>query len=107
MISTIRLAFLTAIPVEAVNYWIVGYPASPYISNTASWYVFVAFQWYVLHMPGVYLLNWSLALREHHLRGSIVMVSSGYIDTALVIAAFIGLFRWARSVVVTPGPKDN
>ncbi len=102
MIATTRLALFVAIPVESVNYWIVGYPTSAYIPSTNSWYIFVATQWYVLHFPGVYLLNWSQPLRDHHLPGSIVMFFAGYVDTALLIAAFIGLFRWARSLIARP-----
>jgi hypothetical protein len=97
--STTRLALFTAIPIEAVNYWFVGFPVSAHISSTHSWYVFVAFQWYLLHLPGVFLLTWSEPLRTSSFLGQTVLFLSGLIDTAFLIAAAIFLFRLVRRLV--------
>jgi hypothetical protein len=105
LISTTRLALFTAIPLEAVNYWFVGFPVSTHISSTHSWYVFVAFQWYLLHLPGVFLLTWSEPLRAHSFLGQTLLFLCGLIDTALLIAAGIFFFRLTRRLATKFSPR--
>jgi hypothetical protein len=105
LISTTRLALFTAIPFEAVNYWFVGFPVSAHILSTHSWYVFVAFQWYLLHLPAVFLLTWSEPLRTNSFLGQTLLFLCGLIDTAFLIAAAIFLFRLARRLAGKLSPR--
>ena len=93
--STARLALLAAIPVEAANYWLVGYPAD---TSFAGQSVILAVQWYVIHLPGVIALDRSHFLQHAHVIGSIVMLLCGWFDTALLITGLIYVWRLAGRV---------
>jgi hypothetical protein len=93
--STARLALLAAIPIEAANYWLVGYPAD---TSFAGQSVILAVQWYVIHLPAVIALDRSHFLQHAHVIGSIVLLLCGWFDTALLITGLIYLWRLSRRI---------
>ena len=92
----LKRAFLVALPLEAVNFWVIGYPASNHSFSHLSQNAAVALQWYLLHLSGIIAVDRSPYLRLHPTLVSIVLFTAGYIGTALllfVILWFAGLAR--------------
>jgi hypothetical protein len=87
--STTTPALVAALPIELANYFVIGYPAGAHLIVPAKWFAAVAAQWYVLHLPGLFALNRFAFLRNHVVLGSTVMLLSGYLDTALLLAVLI------------------
>jgi hypothetical protein len=87
--STTKLALAAALPLEFVNYFIVGYPAGAHLAVPTQWFQTIAAQWYVLHLPGLFALNQFDFLRNYAALGATVMLLSGYLDTAVLLAAFL------------------
>lgn len=85
--SPTRLALAAALPLELANYFIIGYPAGTHLAVPGDWLVKVAAQWYLLHLAGVFALNRFDFLRNHGFLGSLVIFLSGYLATALLLAA--------------------
>ena len=53
MLSPTKLALVAAIPIELINFFVIGYPADPRSVSTASQSPAIALQWYVFHLPGI------------------------------------------------------
>jgi hypothetical protein len=99
MLSTAKLAFLAAIPVELINFFIVGYPANPRSVTSASQNPAVALQWYVFHLPGIIASDRSIYLREHSRLDSVVLFIAGLLCTAIFLAIVIWLFKLASNTL--------
>lgn len=95
MRSRLKLALIAALPIEAVNFWVVGYPADTHSVSRVSQYAAVALQWYVLHLPGIIASDRSIYLREHAAIDSVVLFISGYIGTVLLLLAILWFARLA------------
>jgi hypothetical protein len=95
MLSTPRFALLAAIPIEFINFFVVGYPANPSSVSNASQIPAVALQWYVLHLPGIIASDRSLYLRQHGRLDSVVLFLVGLLCTATFCMLLIWLFRLA------------
>ena len=89
-------AFLVSLPLEAINYWVIGYPADTHSVSRAAQYAAVALQWYLLHLPGIIAGDRSIYLREHHPFHAVVLFVAGFIDFALFLLLFFWLARLAR-----------
>jgi hypothetical protein len=87
--STTRLALAAALPVELVNFFVVGYPAGKHLSVPDGWFAVVAGQWYLLHLPGLFLVNEISFLRHSAFLAGACMFLSGYVETTLLLAAVI------------------
>jgi hypothetical protein len=103
--STTKLALAVELLLELVNYFVVGYPAGAHLAVREGWFGATAAQWYLLHMPGIFALNESRFLRADGSLGSIVLFLSGWLDTALLLAACI----WPVQLILrvfrrSPGP---
>jgi hypothetical protein len=95
MRSVLKLASGAAIPIEVVNFWIVGYPADTHPFSAASHYAAIALQWYVIHLPAIFASDHSLLLRENATACSIVVFFAGYIDTVILLAIALWILRVA------------
>jgi hypothetical protein len=89
MRATTTLALVAALPLELVNYFFVGYPAGTHFAIRKDWFVAIAAQWYVLHLPGIFALNEFGFLRDFRSVGAIVLFLSGLLDTTLLLAVLI------------------
>ncbi|MGA8741065.1 MAG: hypothetical protein WB561_07760 [Terracidiphilus sp.] len=96
MRSTLKVALFAALPIEIVNFWVVGYPAGASGLTSASQSAAVALQWYLLHLPGVIASDRITLLREHAFACSFVLFIVGYIDTVILLVAIIWSIRLAR-----------
>lgn len=94
--SRLRLALLISLPLEAVNFWVIGYPAGSHAISSAAQYAAVALQWYIIHFPGIVAGDRSVYLREHHPVLAVVLFLAGLIDTALLLLLFSWVVRLAR-----------
>ena len=92
----LKLALLAALPLEAINFWIIGYPAGTHSVSHASQNAAVALQWYVLHLPGIIIVDRSITLRELPPLDSLVLFLTGLIDTALLVLFLLWLAGLAR-----------
>ena len=99
MRSILRTACLTAVPVEALNFWVVGYPAGEHTLSSASQNAAIALQWYVLHLPGIIVLDHSPSLRPLGWACSVVLLAFGFLDTAALIAFLLWVVRFIKSRV--------
>jgi hypothetical protein len=90
-----KAALLVALPIEIVNFWVVGYPAGSNGLSAASQSAAVALQWYLLHLPGVIASDRSPFLRAHSITCSFVLFAAGYIDTVILLAAILWASRLA------------
>ena len=97
MLSRVKLAFMAALPVEFLNFFLVGYPASPSSVSSASHVPAIALQWYLFHLPGLIASDRSLFLRQHARLDALVLFAAGYIGTAL----FLALVLWLGHLVGT------
>ncbi len=89
MASTLKAALLAALPIEIVNFFVVGYPTAEHSLTTINQDAAVALQWDVLHFPGLIAIDRILLLREHAHICSIVFFISGYLDTVIVLLALL------------------
>ena len=99
MLSTLKLALISAIPIEFINFFVVGYPANPSSVSSASQYPAVALQWYLLHLPGIIASDRSLYLRQHSRLDSVVLFLAGLVCTTLFLAFVFWLFRLATTAL--------
>lgn len=99
MLSTPKLALITAIPIEIINFFIVGYPAGPRSLSRASQYPAVALQWYVFHLPGIVASDRSVFLRQHGGLDNGVLFIAGFVCTAIFLLFIVWLLRLAASAL--------
>jgi hypothetical protein len=92
----LKHAFLAALVIEAVNFWIIGYPAATHSLTRADQNAAVALQWYVLHLPGIIAVDRSNYLRLHPFMSSLVLFFAGLIVTALLLLLILWLAGLAR-----------
>ncbi|MBS1802781.1 MAG: hypothetical protein JST28_05410 [Acidobacteria bacterium] len=92
----LRRALLISLPLEVINFWVIGYPAGGHGISHAAQYAAVALQWYVLHLPGIIAGDRIIYLREHHPILAIVLFIAGFIDTALLLLFFFWMAGLAR-----------
>ena len=92
----LRLALLISLPLEIINFWVIGYPAGPHPISQAAQNPAVALQWYILHLPGIIIGDRSIYVREHHALESIIFFIIGLVDTALLLRFFFWLAKVAR-----------
>lgn len=95
MLSLLKLASISAIPVELINFFVVGYPADPRSVSTASQFPAVALQWYLFHLPGIIASDRSVFLREHGRLDSLILFITGYIGTTVFLALALWIVRLA------------
>ena len=91
----IKTALLAALPIEIVNFWVVGYPAGSRGLSSSSQSSALAVEWYLLHLPGVMASNYIRFLREHAAACSAMFWIVGYIETAILFAAILWIARLA------------
>ena len=94
--SRFRLSLALALPLEIINFWVIGYPAGPHPISEAAHNPAVALQWYILHLPGIIIGDRIVYVREHHLIESVIFFSLGLFDTALLLLFFFWISRLAR-----------
>jgi hypothetical protein len=87
--ATTKWALVAALPVELLNYFAVGSPADKHHA-LEGWFAVIAAQWYLIHLPGTFILNAAEFLRTRQSLGSLVLFLSGWIVTALLLAIAIG-----------------
>lgn len=95
MIPSVKFALISAIPVEILNFWVVGYPADPGSVSAVSQYPAIALQWYLFHLAGIIASDRFLFLRQHNRIDSLVLLIAGYIATAAFLALVIWLVHLA------------
>jgi hypothetical protein len=89
--TRLKHALFAAIPLEAINFWIIGYPAGTHSISRASQNAAVALQWYLLHLPGIIATDRSIYLQHHAILSSTVLFLAGLIDTALLVLLLLWL----------------
>lgn len=92
----LRLAFLLSLPLEVINFWVIGYPPGPHPIIEAAHHPAVALQWYLLHIPGILIGDRNVYIREHHAIESVVFFLAGLLDTALLLLLLFWILRLAR-----------
>jgi hypothetical protein len=93
--SNLKAALLAAIPLEILNFWVVGYPAGASGLSSSSQSAALALQWYVFHLPGIIASDRSIFLRAHPFPCSLLLLLVGYIDTAILLCAVFWAARLA------------
>jgi hypothetical protein len=93
--SILKTALLAALPIEIVNFWVIGYPAGASGLTAASQNAAVALQWYLFHLPGIIASDRSTFLRTHPSACSVLLFVAGWVDTSLLLAAAIWAVRLA------------
>ena len=93
--SNLKTALLAALPLEIVNFWIIGYPSGANSLSSASQSAALALQWYLLHLPGIIATDRSVFLRAHPVASSLVLLAAGYLDTVILLAAILWAARLA------------
>lgn len=99
MPSALKIALISAAPLELINFFVVGYPADPRSVSSASQYPVVALQWYVFHLPGIIASDRFVFLREHGRLDSLVLFLAGYLGTAIFLASIIWLVHLAHTAL--------
>jgi len=94
--SAFNRALLAAIPLEVVNFWVIGYPAAMHPVSHLSQNPAVALQWYVIHLGGIIVSDHSVYLREHAALDSIVFFIAGYTSSAILLLAILWLAGLVR-----------
>jgi hypothetical protein len=95
--SSIIFAFLTAIPIEVVNFFFAAVPIDVGIPVETPWYFkLIFYQWIVVHFPGLLFMAWSERTRFEVLT-FLVLPMAGYFDTGLLILGVIAGVRWVRA----------
>jgi hypothetical protein len=92
----LRLAVLISLPLEVINFWVIGYPAGPHLISRLAQNPAVALQWYLAHLPGIIIGDRSVYIREHHFIESAILFISGFVDTALLLLLLFWLTGVAR-----------
>jgi len=95
MLHILKLPALLALPIEAVNFWVIGYPADRHTLSATSQNAAIALEWYVLHLPGIILADHSQFLRTHEVACSLVFLLIGFVNTAILLVVVIGAVRLA------------
>ena len=95
LLATTKSALVAALPFELLNFFVVGHPAGKHHA-LEGWFAAVAAQWYVVHAPGIFVLNSIEFLRHRQNLGELVLFLSGWSVTALLVAIFI----WPALMVV-------
>lgn len=95
----LRLALLVSLPLEVINFWLIGYPAGLHRFTRAAENPGVALQWYLAHLPALIIGDRSVYIREHHPIESIIFFVAGFIDTALLLLFIFWLAGLARRAV--------
>lgn len=93
--SILKTALFAALPIEIVNFWVIGYPAGANGLTSASQNAAVALQWYLLHLPGIIASDRSTLLRTHPAACSLVLIIAGFIDTVILLVFIIWAARLA------------
>src|ERR1700678_1054732 len=89
----IILALVVAIPLELVNFFFLAFPIDVGLPDDAPWYAqALGAEWVLLHLPGLRLTSWLDPYPSSPKIEIVVWMLSGYIDTALVLLAFILIF---------------
>jgi hypothetical protein len=91
----LKTALLAAMPIEIVNFWVVGYPAGSDGLSSSSRSAALALEWDLLHLPGIVASNYIPFLRAHAVACSVMFWCVGYIDTAILFAAILWIARLA------------
>ena len=94
--SRFRLSLALALPLEIINFWVIGYPAGPHPISEAAHNPAVALQWYILHLPGIIIGDRIVYIREHHQIESVLFFAIGLFDTALLLLLISWITRLAR-----------
>ena len=89
-------AQLISLPLEIINFWVIGYPAGHHPISRLAEIPAVALQWYLAHIPGIIIGDRSVFIREHHAIYSTVLFITGFIDTALLLLFLFWLSGLAR-----------
>jgi hypothetical protein len=95
MRSILKAALLAALPIEIVNFWVIGYPAGSSGLASTSQSAALALQWYLFHLPGIIASDRSAFLRAHPTLQSFVLLLAGYLCTAIPLAAIFWIARLA------------
>ena len=86
---------LVALPIEAVNFWVIGYPAGSSGLSSATQSAAIALQWYLFHLPGIIASDRIVFLRGHALTCNLMFLIVGYIDTTFLLTAILWAARLA------------
>ena len=105
--SKLKLALVLSLPIEAINFWVIGYPAATHTISRASQYAAVALQWYVLHLPGILIGDRSIYIREHYPVHAVVLFLAGFIDTALFILISLSVVQLGRRTLRRLSPQKQ
>jgi len=105
--STAKRALVAALPLELVNYFVVGYPASSHLPVREELFQAVAAQWYMFHLPGVLTLNELGVLRNSRFLGHAVLFLSGWIDSAVLLVLIMLLVQVTLGVIRESIGKRN
>jgi hypothetical protein len=90
----IRTAFILALPIEVVNYFLLAIPFNEgFPSSVNGIQGFLNMQWAVLHLVGIRLIGWLDPYDAVHIGRAIVFVA-GYLNTTLVLIMLFFLFGW-------------
>ncbi len=92
----LRRALLISLPLEVINFWVIGYPAGPHPLSRLAEIPAFALQWYLIHLPGIIIGDRIIYIREHHAIESAVFFFAGFIDTALLLLLLFWLAGLAR-----------
>jgi hypothetical protein len=95
MFHILRPALFLAFPIEALNFWGIGYPADHHTLSETGQNAAIALQWYVIHLPAIILTDHSQYLRTHEGPCTALFLLIGYIDTVMLLAIVIGAVRLA------------
>jgi hypothetical protein len=108
MRSTLRATLLAALPIEIVNYWIIGYPTAGDSLTRAGQNAGVALEWDLLHLPGLIAIDRFPLLREHAHACPLIFLLAGYVDTAILLAVLICAVRLVlRTLGKLSSPMKN
>jgi hypothetical protein len=88
-----KVALVAALPIEAINFWVIGYPVAGNALTTANQIPAFALEWYLFHLPGLIAIDRIQLIREHAHACSFVFFLAGYIDTAILLVAVIAAVR--------------
>lgn len=107
MKSPVKMALITAFPLEALNLWVCPFPIDVGYLPNVPWYVNVrGALWVLPHVSGLRLADW-LGSRGFPGHFNLAMFISGYLNTALfLILVFIG-FRWLLELARKPSAVQS
>jgi hypothetical protein len=99
MKKTAGLALLLALPIELVNFYVIGFPLDIGYPDDAPWYIkLLGLEWVLLHYIGLFLMDPFEKLTGCHdgnvVAGCVrvdtaVLLAGGYLATVLVVFALI------------------